>query len=136
MTTRGYRLSWDWEDDESLLDPERTTASWQAGDERPGLSVCRSVIGLLRWAESHAAGFDNVVLVVVEGEELGEDMDQVEHSVDAVRIRATRVLEIAPLTIHDIMRIAAEYDGQDHAWGRAAIAEAIEKLGNQETEGN
>lgn len=129
MLTTGYRLTWDWEDEYTLLDPDRTSASWQAGDKRPGLSVCRSVIGLLHWADSHDAILEDVVLDAVEGEELGDDMDAVECSVDAIRIRATRVLAIVPLTIADILRVAALYDGQDHAWGRAAIIEAAEKIG-------
>jgi len=129
-----YRFSDGGETEECLLDPTRETCSWNPAyvegyDVREGVSVTTGITDLLAWAYEHDAIIDDADLVVLEGVELGDDMDNnPDVGINAVRIRPTHVVEIVPVSYESIMDIASRYDESD-PWYLTAVSNGIDALG-------
>jgi len=117
-----YRFS-DYGTEPADLIARTHTESWQMGDRQEGVSCCRSISGLLTWAADHSANIDMAQLDVVEGEELGEDMDA-DNNVDAVRINISAVVETVEIERAEIIRLATA----NNEWA-VPVAEKCDDLG-------
>jgi hypothetical protein len=105
-----FRFSRYEESEEDLLDPARMTRSWQPGHDAPGVSAALELSHLLQWAIDHRAVLDDSYLVVMEGEELGHDLDYVENSVEIYRVRPTGLVDQVEVNPESIIAIAEKYD--------------------------